>query len=110
MQLESVEAQDPAEQKEEQKVDLLSKYSAYNKELMECYKFVIQGRFNSMCEFFKRHSEEEKKKEEGESKVTKCGRCVKTVFIYGSVTVLFSLVAYGQYTAYVAVNGSPFEA
>lgn len=42
--------------------------------------------------------------------MTKCGRCVKTVFIYGSVAVLFSLVAYGQYTAYVAVNGSPFEA
>ena len=109
MQLEKIEGEDDQE-KEEEKVDPLKKYAGHDKDLMECYKFIIEGRFSSMREWFQKHTDEEKKKDESVSKVTKLGKCIKTLFIYGSVGVLFSLVAYGQYTAYVQVHGSPFDA
>jgi hypothetical protein len=51
MQLEKVEGEDDQE-KEDEKVDPLKKYAGHDKELMECYKFVIQGRFSSMREWF----------------------------------------------------------
>ena len=77
---------------------------------MDCYKFVIEGRFKSMRDMYQKYTDEEKKKDESTSKITKCGRHIKTVFIWGSVAALMCLVMYGQYTTYVAMHGDPFGA
>jgi hypothetical protein len=82
-------------EKEELKVEDLKKYAGFDKNLMDCYKFVIEGRFKSMHDFYEKHIAEEKKKDESTSKVTKLGRGIRTVFIYGSVASLMGIVLYG---------------
>ena len=64
---------------------------------MECYKYAIEYRYNSMYGFWKKLIEDAKKKEENKGKIAKAGNCCRMTFIYGTVACLMSMVLYGQY-------------